>query len=245
MAIARDAAKYEVLSTGGSGPFTTSFTTSGSNRILFVGVRVDTGSDIISGVTYGGVSMTAVTGQAFSSNFGYLKLFVLHNPASGANDIVVSTSNYTGAWLVAASYTGVKQTGQPEVNAKAADTANVSEVTGTLTTTSDNNWLLMFAIVNSTAGGTVAAGSGTTLITDSNKYTAFLDSNGAKTPAGSYSLVADNTSSSVRMTYIIVCFAPPASGPANLKSYNTNLKANIKSINTNLIANCKSLDTNV
>lgn len=36
-----------------------------------------------------------------------------------------------------------------------------------------------------------------------------------------------------------------ASGPANLKSYNTNLKANIKSINTNLIANVKSLNTNV
>lgn len=33
-------------------------------------------------------------------------------------------------------------------------------------------------------------------------------------------------------------------GPANLKSYNTNLKANIKSINTNLIANVKTLDTN-
>ncbi len=36
-----------------------------------------------------------------------------------------------------------------------------------------------------------------------------------------------------------------SAGPANLKSYNTNLKANIKSINTNLIANVKSLDTNV
>jgi hypothetical protein len=35
------------------------------------------------------------------------------------------------------------------------------------------------------------------------------------------------------------------SGPANLKSYNTNLKANIKSINTNPIANVKSLNTNV
>lgn len=34
------------------------------------------------------------------------------------------------------------------------------------------------------------------------------------------------------------------SGPANLKSYNTNLKANIKSINTNVIANVKSLNTN-
>jgi hypothetical protein len=35
-----------------------------------------------------------------------------------------------------------------------------------------------------------------------------------------------------------------ASGPANLKSYDTNLKSNIKSINTNVIANIKSLNTN-
>ena len=37
----------------------------------------------------------------------------------------------------------------------------------------------------------------------------------------------------------------PITGPANLKSYNTNLKANIKTINTNPIANVKSLNTNV
>lgn len=34
------------------------------------------------------------------------------------------------------------------------------------------------------------------------------------------------------------------SGPANLKTYNTNAKANIKTINTNAIANVKTLDTN-
>jgi hypothetical protein len=36
-----------------------------------------------------------------------------------------------------------------------------------------------------------------------------------------------------------------AVGPANLKTYNTNVAANIKTINTNPIANVKSLDTNV
>lgn len=35
------------------------------------------------------------------------------------------------------------------------------------------------------------------------------------------------------------------SGPANLKTYNTNVSANIKTINTNTIANIKSLNTNV
>jgi len=35
-----------------------------------------------------------------------------------------------------------------------------------------------------------------------------------------------------------------ASGPTNLKTYNTNVTANIKTINTNVIANVKSLNTN-
>ena len=43
---------------------------------------------------------------------------------------------------------------------------------------------------------------------------------------------------------ILITYSTP-SGPANMKSYNTNLKANVKSINTNLIANIKSLNTNV
>lgn len=45
--------------------------------------------------------------------------------------------------------------------------------------------------------------------------------------------------------YYEVTYTAGASGPANLKSLDTNLKANIKSYNTNLIANIKSIDTNV
>jgi len=47
------------------------------------------------------------------------------------------------------------------------------------------------------------------------------------------------------MYAIYAVWQTAASGPSNLKSYNTNLKANIKTINTNPIANIKSLDTNV
>lgn len=43
---------------------------------------------------------------------------------------------------------------------------------------------------------------------------------------------------------LVITYTIP-SGPANLKTYNTNLSANIKTINTNLIANVKSLNTNV
>lgn len=54
----------------------------------------------------------------------------------------------------------------------------------------------------------------------------------------------DLTTESFYECGVIVSYIPAVpSGPANLKSLNTNLKANIKSINTNLIANVKSLDT--
>jgi len=57
--------------------------------------------------------------------------------------------------------------------------------------------------------------------------------------------MADWTGTAKDPKLVITHSASSASGPANLKSYNTNLKANIKSIDTNLIANVKSLDTNV
>ena len=44
---------------------------------------------------------------------------------------------------------------------------------------------------------------------------------------------------------VTIALRPLSSGPANLKSLNTNLKANINSYNTNLIANVKSINTNV
>lgn len=45
-------------------------------------------------------------------------------------------------------------------------------------------------------------------------------------------------------SYTVAVSPIVASGPANLKTYNTNPKANIKTIDTNPIANVKTLDTN-
>lgn len=64
---------------------------------------------------------------------------------------------------------------------------------------------------------------------------------GAEDP-GTFGSMSTSTSDS--WVAYTVALRPAASGPANMKSYDTNTKSNIKSINTNPIANIKSFDTN-
>lgn len=58
-------------------------------------------------------------------------------------------------------------------------------------------------------------------------------------------LAVDNGGAGDLLAYWDRLSASYASGPANLKSYNTNVKSNVKSIDTNTLANIKSLNTNV
>ena len=67
------------------------------------------------------------------------------------------------------------------------------------------------------------------------------DDNNYTTPTNPTSIAHNTNKYLIYATYT----AGGAAGPANLKTYNTNVAANIKSINTNLIANVKSLNTNV
>ena len=73
---------------------------------------------------------------------------------------------------------------------------------------------------------------------------------GASTPtwsADKYSNIRGymaTTTGNTKSPKLVITYTLPAVGPANLKSYNTNLKANIKTINTNAIANVKTLNTN-
>lgn len=68
--------------------------------------------------------------------------------------------------------------------------------------------------------------------------------NGTPTGTNGCEIRSSNNSGTSTDPKLVVVYSTVV-GPANLKSYNTNLSANIKSINTNLIANVKSLDTNV
>ena len=182
MALAFDAAVDGGSTTGTSRTF--SHTCSGSNRLLIVGVRGGTTADgdVITGVTYNGVSMTKIFGNEPLGN-RWTYLYYLINPASGANNVVISASasiNISGA---ASSYTGAYQSSQPD--AYTNNSSATSPLTTTNTTLIDNCWNVLVVVSNT---GQAASTGSTQRTIDGAGTFGLYDTNGAKTPAGSVSM---------------------------------------------------------
>jgi len=204
MAIATDAAAKSFTNSGSS--LTYSHTCTGSNLYLLVGVWVG-GGNTISGVTYNGVAMTQL-GTANASNSRKPYLFGLANPATGANNVVVSASGTTLIYAVSESYTGTSST-QPDGTANTGNVTNQASITGTVTVTQNNCWLVMF--VNSgtdDALGSGSAGAGTTLRIQGDSNSSLYDSNGTVS-TGAQSLVATLTGGNTDdMGQVTISLAP-------------------------------------
>ncbi|NTU69317.1 hypothetical protein HGB13_00595 [bacterium] len=183
--------------------WTVSYTVAtGTNRILFVGASdVVAASSDITGITYGGVSMTKVA-QGRAGSDRYSTLWMLVNPASGANNIVFSRTT-SGSYIeaVAISYSGANQTSQPDGTAVNQDTSDPND--NTITTTADNCWHLM--LVHRASAGTLTAGSNTTIRANNSNNTTFFDGNGAITPAGSNTITCSGVATTVSLG---VTFSP-------------------------------------
>jgi hypothetical protein len=96
----------------GSG-FTISHTTSGSNRLMLVGVSMtkETGGvPSVTTLTYNGVSLTLVGTQSTSDNKGRIEIWQLIAPAIGTHDVVGNLSGAPdGATIGVMTFTGVNQ----------------------------------------------------------------------------------------------------------------------------------------
>lgn len=175
MAIAFDAASQ---GSGNTGTLTISHTCSGNNRALVVHCAKD--YTAISGITYNSVALTQV--ETGGSGGESSSLWLLLNPDSGTHDIVASFTPTPSLYLHAASYTGVKQTGQPQEVTNNQVTGNLALTIDTSPT--DNCWGV---IGSKDQGNGVTAGSGTTL-RGTYDIGCIADSNGPKTPAGNLTL---------------------------------------------------------
>lgn len=205
MALAFDASSIKAFTAGS--PVTLSHTCTGSNRILIVFVFDSAGSTHgTTGVTYNGVAMTQIgTAQTYPSGaVSSTSAWYLIAPATGVNTISVATTTASSTSIISMSYTGAKQSGQPDSSFK--DLYNTTgHTTWSLSTTvvASNCWLVAGMVDDSNAP---TAGSGTTMRQNSGSGFGGFDSNGTVS-TGSQTLNF-SFSSSGKQTGIIVSIAP-------------------------------------
>jgi len=202
MAIALDSANAGSSQTGTSLSF--SHTCTGSDLILFVGVRIVTGGvEDVTSVTYNSVPMVLVDKAQNPANSQWIYLYYLIAPTTGANNVTVNSTSSTQKIMYAVSYTGARQSGVPD--AWSTTTNSNASVAGTVRTIADNCWLTGMLIA---AGTGLAAGANTTLRGTVSSFAKMWDTNAAQTPAGSYSLNATTSGGTPGFAVITASFAP-------------------------------------
>lgn len=168
-------------------------TCTGSNRLLLVGVMESgAATGTISSVTYAGSTMTLFGTVANAG--GNLKewAYYLVNPNTGANNVVVSVSSASDFYrTISASYTGAKQSGQPDNNSGGSVNAGTS-LTTSLTPVADLCWNISLIASDNTKS--LVASTGVNSVRG-NSGSAFYvgDENGSLTPPSSYSMIWTGT----------------------------------------------------
>lgn len=184
-------------------------TCTGSDRILFVGTENWSSNAHPTGITYNGVAMNLVTQQG-SVGFAYTDLYFLANPASGANNVVISWAGSTDCGSMASSYTGAS-------NVSTVDSSNlgtdISASTLSVSTTSvaDNCWGIAWSGNNGQGVSSVGGGTGTSRAATNGNI--IFDSNGVIHPAGSRTFTVNVTNSGPIML-LVASFAPKIAVPS-------------------------------
>lgn len=219
MAIARDASGQIAL---GASPRAQNHTCTGSDRILFVGTKGASGYS--TGTTYNGVPMTRLHDVQSGVGEYHLSLFSLIAPSTGTN--TVSTTVASGnIGFTSSSYTGANQTTQPDVSTTNVGASGTS-LTTAVTTTTDNAWLIGYF---NSAANTLTQSTGTNFVQTQANNVALGDSNGAYSPAGSYSMRV--TSGSGTFGAIVAGIRDAASGPSTtIKTYLGTATASVKTV---------------
>lgn len=150
-------------------PFTVSYTCTGKDRTLLVGI-VGEGGDFITSVTYGGVAMTQVA-KINLVDVHWVYLYILVGPASGSNSITINASTTNVYDVVAASYRGTIQTVKDN---STSGSATADHVTTAITPVADNCWVVHYTVDTTSSSGytytnlTQRLGGGSGVVADSN-----------------------------------------------------------------------------
>ncbi|MCP4172981.1 MAG: DUF2341 domain-containing protein, partial [Fuerstiella sp.] len=138
---------------------TVSHTTSGTNRLMLVGVSTDPHGETVASVTYNGDSLTLVGSEEDPGAHSRVEIWSLLVPDTGTHDVVVTMSGagHHGTTVGVMTFTGVDQA-TPLVNFSSAFGSSTAAST-TVTSATDD---LVFGVVGSHGGSSAAQGVGQT-----------------------------------------------------------------------------------
>jgi hypothetical protein len=199
--------------------FSGSFTTSSSaNRILVAFVIISDNGVVTPSitVTYNGVSMAGPYGAEDDSG-GEGAFFILVNPPSGSNTLLVTDTNCGGTncfiQAEAAEYAGAAQTGQPDTTGAWTRDGSANDTYSTTVgpTVANRAWVI---------GAATSGGGGTPADSMSAPFTARINNGGASfvimgdagpiTPAGSVTFAATIQNSGSAQNHHSFSIAPAA-----------------------------------
>jgi hypothetical protein len=172
--------------------YTIPFTVSGANPIIWMSVHDNSsnGGDHIASVTYNGVPLTrieSITSGCVNLTPGFL--YMLVGPSIGLHDLIVTATDPIQIQGTVVSYTGARQTGQPDAHTQNTAEFTSGGITTFLSTITDNSW-----VVSANLNWSLIPDSGTGVTTRTPKVNGWLgDSNGPIHPAGPYSMMWDTS----------------------------------------------------
>jgi len=140
---------------------TVSHTATGSELGALIGVadQVSSSSNV-TGVTYNGVAATLVGTSIQAGSGAYIYLYQIVGIPTGASNVVATRTTGTNTiYLQTLTYTGVKQSGQPDSSNGVGGSGSVTTRTTTATSVAANIWAA--AIAYSDNGGQAASTNST------------------------------------------------------------------------------------
>jgi hypothetical protein len=169
---------------------TTQTVTSLANPVVIAAIYTPAGTDVVTGVTCGGVAMTRIYG-ATETQFGdYIYIYALAGVSAGSKTVTLtgSSNSYT---LLTAAYYGVNQT-VPFSASGGTSEANTAAIDAAITPSGVGQFPIMFAANNATSGGTgVVSGSASAVLRASNAtgtMARLFDSGTAQTTTATYTM---------------------------------------------------------
>lgn len=194
---------------------TITHTATGSNLIAMISTFIQDG-DWLTSLQYSGLTPTLIDKQNVPTTNGYIYSHYVIGAPSGNSNVIASVGTSTIMWVACETYTGAKQSGQPDAFASGTGTG-LATLSQSVVTIADKTWLHgSFAAGANNAGSAPSAGANTNMRegfiligTGANRWrTVSTDTNAQETPAGSYAQNVNTGFSSLNGAWVVSSIAP-------------------------------------